>query len=91
MTRWCVAAALLLVGCNTSRGELRTGDRCRDDRQCARGLCVAGVRGDAPVCTVSCAGDGECPRGWSCHGVTTQSVLVCAYGGSTPFDPTGRQ
>lgn len=78
-------AGLVLAACG--RGEARHGEPCRDDRECARGLCVAGVRGDQPVCTISCASDAECPRAWSCHGVTTRNVLVCAYGSSTPFDP----
>lgn len=91
MNRWWLGAVLLLGACGTGRGDLRHGERCRDDRQCARGLCVAGVRGDEPVCTISCAADDECPRGWSCHGVTTQNVLVCAFGGSTPFDPGGQR
>jgi hypothetical protein len=89
--RLLLAVLLATAGCSGgSRGETRFGEPCADDRQCARGLCVSGVRGDAPVCTVSCASDAECPQGWSCHGVTQSNVLVCASGGSTPFDPSGR-
>ncbi|AKF06477.1 hypothetical protein DB32_003626 [Sandaracinus amylolyticus] len=85
-----VLVASLAVACSSARGDRRTGQRCADDRECQRGLCVAGVRGEEPVCTVSCASDGECPQGWTCHGVTQANVLVCASGGATPFDPTGQ-
>lgn len=80
----------LLAGCSSARGDVEFGERCADDRACRRGLCVSGVHGDAPVCTISCAGDDQCPQGWSCHGVTQSNVLVCAFGGSTPFDPSGQ-
>lgn len=85
-----IALFLLAAGCSSARGNTQFGERCGDDRECQRGLCVSGVRGDAPVCTVSCAGDTECPQGWSCHGVTQANVLVCSHGGSTPFDPHGQ-
>lgn len=84
-------AVLGLAGCGVARGDQGFGEPCTDDRQCRRGLCVAGVHGDAPVCTISCASDDECPRRWSCHGVTQASILVCAFGGSTPFDPGGER
>jgi hypothetical protein len=83
-------AALAALGCSSSRGDVRFGERCRDDRECQRGLCVSGVRGDAPVCTVSCGSDDECPQGWTCHGVTQAMVLVCSHGGATPLDPSGQ-
>lgn len=78
------------AACAAPRGDTQFGERCGDDRECQRGLCVSGVQGDAPVCTISCARDTECPQGWSCHGVTQSNVLVCASGGSTPFDPHGQ-
>lgn len=82
--------AALAAGCSRGRGDKRHGERCRDDRECSRGLCVAGVHGDEAVCTVSCASDSECPQGWTCHGVTQANVLVCSHGGATPFDPSGQ-
>jgi hypothetical protein len=75
---------VLLAACG-GRGERRFGEHCASDNECQRGLCVAGVNGDAPVCTVSCARGSDCPEGWSCHGVTQANVLVCASGASTPF------
>ena len=72
-----------LVGCG--RGDARTGERCAQDRDCARGLCVAGVSGEHPVCTVSCGSDDECPSGWSCTGVTQANVVVCSRRAATPF------
>jgi hypothetical protein len=85
-----LALVLLGAACSSPRGDTQFGERCGGDRECQRGLCVSGVRGDAPVCTISCASDTECPQGWSCHGVTQSSVLVCSFGGSTPFDPSGQ-
>jgi hypothetical protein len=76
--------AFLLVACG-GRGERRFGEQCARDNDCQRGLCVAGVSGTEPVCTISCASTTDCPHGWSCHGVTQGRVLVCASGASTPF------
>lgn len=75
---------VLLAACG-GRGERRFGERCSSDNECQHGLCVGGVHGDAPVCTLSCAATSDCPSGWSCHGVTQGNVLVCAAGASTPF------
>jgi hypothetical protein len=72
-----------LFGCG--RGDARTGERCAQDRDCARGLCVAGVAGQNAACTVSCGSDDECPDGWSCTGVTQANVVVCSRGAATPF------
>jgi hypothetical protein len=58
---------------------------CRSDTDCQSGLCAAGVHGEDPVCTKSCARSEQCPAGWSCSGVTTANVLVCAHGNATPF------
>ncbi|MDQ3033534.1 MAG: hypothetical protein M3Y87_14035 [Myxococcota bacterium] len=82
-----LALALLGAGCASPRGDTQFDERCGGDRECQRGLCVGGVHGDAPVCTISCAHETECPQGWSCRGVTQDNVLVCAFGGATPFDP----
>jgi hypothetical protein len=82
-------ALALLAACAGGRGDRRFGERCGDDRECARGLCVSGVAGSRPVCTVSCARDADCPRGWTCHGVTQANVLVCARGRATPIDRAG--
>jgi hypothetical protein len=71
-------------GCG-GRGEKRFGERCYNDVECARGLCVAGARGDHAICTKSCARASDCPEGWSCSGVTADNVLVCAHGSATPF------
>jgi hypothetical protein len=79
-----LALAFFLAACG-GRGERRFGEHCASDSECQHGLCVAGVGGDGPVCTVSCGGQGDCPEGWSCHGVTQNNVLVCAQGASTPF------
>lgn len=85
-----IALAVLAAGCAAPRGDTRFGERCAGDRECQRGLCVSGVHGDAPVCTISCARETDCPQGWSCHGVTQANVLVCAFGGATPFDPAAQ-
>jgi hypothetical protein len=77
-------ALLLLAACG-GRGDGRVGERCGRDRDCARGLCVAGVAGPEPACTISCMGDDDCLEGWSCSGVTQANVVVCARGGATPF------
>lgn len=86
---WAPAAAVALglaasaAGCG--RGEARLGERCEVDRDCARGLCVDGVAGQHPACTVSCAENRDCPEGWSCSAVTQANVVVCARGSATPF------
>ena len=78
-------AALAACGPSRLRGAKATGDACTEDLECAHGLCVAGVAGDAAVCTVSCATAEECPHGWSCSGVTQRGVLVCSRHAPTPF------
>lgn len=85
MRSWLVLLLLALTPSGCGRGSARTGERCGGDRECARGLCVAGIAGSGGACTVSCAADDECPQGWSCSGVTQANVVVCARGGSTPF------
>lgn len=79
-----IAALVAVLGCG-GRGDKRFGERCYNDVECARGLCVAGARGDQPICTKSCARASDCPEGWSCSGVTADNVLVCAHGSGTPF------
>jgi len=74
--------AILLGGCE---GDIPFGGPCGSDSDCRRGLCVAGVHGESPVCTRSCARSSECPEGWSCSGVTQHQVLVCSHGAATPF------
>lgn len=85
MPRPLVFLALLALVGACGRGDARTGQPCARDRDCARGLCVAGVSGDDAACTVSCANDDECPRGWTCSGVTQANVVVCSRGNATPF------
>lgn len=84
--RFVLACALSvsLAACG-GRGDARTGQPCRRDNDCAHGLCVAGVAGDEPTCTISCMASDDCPEGWSCTGVTQANVVVCARGGATPF------
>jgi hypothetical protein len=82
--RAALLALFLLAACG-GRGERRFGEHCSSDNECQHGLCVGGVHGDAPVCTLSCGTTTDCPSGWSCHGVTQANVLVCAAGASTPF------
>lgn len=90
---WAVPlVALLSCGsCGAERGDKPVGARCSAPEECAHGLCVAGVRGEEPVCTRSCASTRECPRGWACSGVTGDNVLVCAYGAPTPFGIGARE
>ncbi|MGF1466145.1 MAG: hypothetical protein ACFCGT_08415 [Sandaracinaceae bacterium] len=81
-----VALFVVAAGCGApARGEGGIGEPCREDRDCARGYCVAGVKGDAPACTISCATTAECPSGWACSAVTQDQVLVCSQGAPTPF------
>ena len=82
--RAVLVVSFVLAACG-GRGERRFGEHCARDSDCQHGLCVAGVRGSQPVCTVSCGATSECPQGWSCHGVTQTNVLVCSSGASTPF------
>lgn len=86
--RRMLLAALLAVSvpaCGCGGGEAGFGERCDSDGDCADGLCVGGVDGDAPRCTRSCGSQLQCPRGWSCSGVTEKDVLVCQKGAATPF------
>lgn len=76
--------SLLLVACG-GRGDAAFGDPCEGNDTCAEGLCIAGVDGNEPVCTKSCATSDECPEGWSCSGVTQARVLVCSHSPATPF------
>ncbi len=86
-----LAVALLALGCSAERGDKQMGERCADTNECARGLCVGGVRGAEPVCTRSCASTDDCPRGWACSGVTQDQVLVCSFGAPTPFGIGARE
>ncbi|GAB5548231.1 MAG: hypothetical protein SangKO_079910 [Sandaracinaceae bacterium] len=82
----------LCFGCSDgSRGDGRTGESCQEADDCRHGLCVAGVAGDAPVCTISCASTDECPRGWACSGLTSDNVLICTQGAPTPFGVGARE
>lgn len=85
-----LAAALPLTMAGCGRGEARFGQPCTSDSDCQRGLCVAGVAGDAPVCTTSCGSRGDCPPDWACNGVTQANVVVCSRGASTPFGEGSR-
>lgn len=82
--------ALFAVACG-GRGEKAVGEPCGDASECRHGLCVAGVAGEAPVCTRSCASTSECPRGWSCGGVTSQDVVICTQGAANPFGIGARE
>gem|GEM_PF-3559403 len=83
-----LATLLTIAGCG--RGEARFGQSCTSDSDCQRGLCVAGVAGDAPVCTTSCGSRADCPPDWACNGVTQANVVVCSRGASTPFGEGSR-
>jgi len=83
-----LATLLTLAGCG--RGEARFGTPCTADSDCQRGLCVAGVAGDSPVCTTSCGSRADCPPDWACNGVTQANVVVCSRGASTPFGEGSR-
>jgi len=86
------ALGLALAACSDgSRGDGRVGEACQEADDCRHGLCVGGVAGDAPVCTVSCASTDECPRGWACSGLTGDNVLVCTQGAPTPFGVGARE
>jgi len=74
--------ALVGLGCG---GDAKTGEPCGSHEDCARGRCVAGVAGPDPVCTPTCAGNEDCPEGWSCSVATENDVLVCRTGTATPF------
>ncbi len=78
-------AGLSAVGCTSRHGHGKTGQRCSADTDCMHGLCVAGVNGKGPACTVSCAKSEQCPHGWSCSALTKNNVLVCRKGAATPF------
>lgn len=67
------------------------GEPCASNAECQEGVCVGGVRGDAPVCTRSCASTDQCPRGWACSGVTRGNLLVCSHGAPTPFGIGARE
>lgn len=90
--RWLVLASLLALGaCGSERGDKEMGEECSDAEECAHGLCVAGVAGPDPVCTRSCANTSECPRGWSCSGVTQGNVLICQRGAGNPLGVGARE
>lgn len=81
-----LVAWIAVAGCDDGAGGSRElGDRCERGEDCSSGLCVGGVDGDEPRCTRSCATELECPRGWSCSGVTENDILVCRKGAATPF------
>ena len=82
---------LLTAGCQPERGDKGMGEACGAAEECVHGLCVAGVAGPEPVCTRSCADTEECPRGWSCSGVTAARVLVCQRGAGNPFGVGARE
>lgn len=89
--RWPLLALFVVLACTPERGTKRVGERCQSATECAGGYCVAGVRGESPVCTRSCAGTDECPQGWACSGVTDENVLVCSFGAPTPFGIGARE
>ena len=90
--RTALLAGLLtvLASCG-GRGDKTIGDPCASASECQEGLCVGGQAGEDPVCTVSCGRTEDCPRGWSCSGVTEGNVLVCSHGAPTPFGIGARE
>lgn len=81
-----------LTGCGEEpRGTKAMGEPCGDRRECRHGLCVAGPSGEDPMCTRSCGSTEDCPRGWSCSGVTGDHVLICSRGAPTPFGVGARE
>lgn len=92
---WASTFALALVlfaGCGSQeRGDKRAGDPCGDAQECRHGLCVAGVAGEDPVCTRSCGSAADCPRGWSCGGVTEDNILICTQGAGNPLGVGARE
>lgn len=87
--------ALALGACGQGEqagaGDREVGEACTAAAQCEHGLCAAGVAGEEPVCTRSCGDTSECPRGWSCSGVTDDNVLVCQRGAGNPFGVGARE
>ena len=83
--------ALGFAGCSGGGGTKAMGEPCGDARECEHGLCVSGASGEDPVCTRSCASTEDCPRGWSCSGVTQDNVLICSEGAPTPFGIGARE
>lgn len=79
---WLVVA-LLLSACTRPRGAAGLGEPCRSDFDCGEGHC-AGPAGEQ-ACVPSCARDADCPRGWTCHGLTHNGVVVCARGEAVPM------
>ena len=77
-------AAVWALGCGRGRGEGVVGEPCRSDFDCAAGYCASAM-GNPTVCSPSCLEDGDCPEGWSCHGVTRSGVVVCAQGDAIPI------
>lgn len=88
---WLLGLALSLATACGGRGDKGVGEACGDADECRHGLCVEGVAGPDAVCTRSCAATSECPRGWSCSGVTGDNVLVCTRGAPTPFGVGARE
>lgn len=80
--RGLLLALPLLLACQEPKN---VGEPCASSSECARGLCVAGIGGEQPLCTRSCASNDECPNGWTCSGATQDNVLVCRRGDATPF------
>ncbi len=81
----------LALACGGGHGDKRTGEPCSSNDECRHGLCIGGVDGEEATCTRSCANTAECPRGWSCSGVTQDNVLVCTHGAPTPFGVGARE
>ncbi len=77
--------AALCLAMGACGGDKAMGEPCGGPSDCADHQCVAGIDGDEPVCTRSCASGDDCPEGWSCAGATEDMVLVCIKGGATPF------
>ena len=79
------------AGCSGRRGNggKAVGEPCGSNDECSARQCVAGVAGEAPVCTRSCGHASDCPEGWYCSGVTGSNVVVCSKAAPTPFGGGG--
>lgn len=71
-----LAAVISLVASVLACETKKVGDACETYRssECGGkdGTCMGSNKGN--YCTVSCAGDKECPAGWKCEGITQTTI-----------------